>query len=1111
MADIRLGQASTGKWKVSLTHNNSNVPTGLVVPVTLKYQNNTDTMVTLNVKRGQTVSAETEWATPVGVEIDTNQISFSGEATYEGKTYRIRSISWEVIPAGDVDEPVITIRYTGSQVSAEAGSTRSFTVTAENATVTGYTVDNGARVTDSGTTFVEITYPANDSQTNTKTYTVTAKGKDSSNNLVEGSTQFTQSKKTTPTQDYLEFVDETDLDAYVNVPCEGSTNHVVRIATSLSSSSWGATSNKTWIHVSKNTSDVLINVDASDEGARNGVVTITGTGVNSLTVPVSQVDCASPGTPVITIVDIEDVRNDFLNVPCSGFPEPGYTFTVNVTPYSEWEITEDTGDMWVHVSKSTSTSYIAGLPVTIETAKVVVDQNGLSQRETTLDIHLVDQSLSTDAVEIRLVQESCSETHRMVLYDDSDLTRFENVPCSGIESPGYMVRIESDVAWHSVVGGDEWIHATDYNWGVQIYIDQNTDPDSGQGDSAREGFVKIVANNSDYGLSDIELKVEQDACDDVIEIPDRSAIVFTCDGPESYTRQVNALPNTEWHAKLYFGNEDDVNWCSLSPTSGVGDGEITVTILKDNYNKWNRGGCYVQFSTGSTETYLDWFDIEVVQEPTPFFDVTGGTATVTDAGGEVQVRVLTNEPIAVTTDDSWIGEIKIGENIRVVGGTGYTIVSFDVQSTTEVRDGSVFIESTYDGVCGPLGNATVPVHQTYEPPQEHGKIYVRKTDETRLESDIEFTTGECRASTDKIEFVVMTTTRCRLVEITSTTGDEDEVTLWKVNGSTEIQIPVGGEFDLIGSWTFEARMGINYYFREKNFKLKFETFDADMWHSDDKASVEITQERNYVIGVCGVTIDSVYPWKAIEGCQSGNMMLGVDICGITMYANGHHGSTERICDYLSPFCDGVNTDYLTLQITSGSQWCQIRPDECQEDYGYQSTCEFPYELWLDANTGHSVSGQDKVIGFRMTYYGDRSGTPVVYDFNLTIPYCYKPYGEQEVYIVDGGETVDEITINPGPNTIVSINLTGMSIGKTKVSIVTIDDSLSESYIKDITINGYTLEPDPWQESDKWLADAVGPTLSFTRVSRDWFSVGIRCEEQDKDDKILEIHFDEWEG
>ena len=74
MADIRLGQASTGKWKVSLTHNNSNVPTGLVVPVTLKYQNNTDTMVTLNVKRGQTVSAETEWATPVGVEIDTNQI-----------------------------------------------------------------------------------------------------------------------------------------------------------------------------------------------------------------------------------------------------------------------------------------------------------------------------------------------------------------------------------------------------------------------------------------------------------------------------------------------------------------------------------------------------------------------------------------------------------------------------------------------------------------------------------------------------------------------------------------------------------------------------------------------------------------------------------------------------------------------------------------------------------------------------------------------------------------------------------------------------------------------------------------------------------------------------
>lgn len=98
MADIRLGQTATGKWKVSLTHDNSNVPSGLSVPVTLKYQNDASTMVTLYVKRGQTVSQETEWETTIGTAIDTNQISFSGEATYDGKTYRIRSISWEVIP-----------------------------------------------------------------------------------------------------------------------------------------------------------------------------------------------------------------------------------------------------------------------------------------------------------------------------------------------------------------------------------------------------------------------------------------------------------------------------------------------------------------------------------------------------------------------------------------------------------------------------------------------------------------------------------------------------------------------------------------------------------------------------------------------------------------------------------------------------------------------------------------------------------------------------------------------------------------------------------------------------------------------------------------------------
>lgn len=388
------------------------------------------------------------------------------------------------------DTPRLTITYTGGQVSAASGSTSSFTVTAENATVTGYTVNSGASVQASSTTSVTISYPANQNESQTKTYTVTVRGKDNNNNLVTGSTTFTQAKDNNytftlspsattvestqvskaftvtstnvtevgyasslstgltggtanatsatarfsqnqstsvsnktftitgrtesgrevearatirqqgttppPEEKYLMFVDESDLNAYVNVQCSGISSNGVRIHTNLSSSNWGASSNETWIHVTVRTADVLIEVDENTGGARNGAVTITGTSVPSLTVPVSQIDC-TPSAPVIEIPNIDEVLDDFLNVPCSGFPEPGYTFTVTVTPASEWTITEDTGDMWTHVSKSGNQ------------AKVVIDQNGLSQRDATLIIDLVDQSLGAEPISIHLVQQACSD------------------------------------------------------------------------------------------------------------------------------------------------------------------------------------------------------------------------------------------------------------------------------------------------------------------------------------------------------------------------------------------------------------------------------------------------------------------------------------------------------------------------------------------------------------------------------------------------------------------------------------------------------------------------------------------------------------------------------
>ena len=85
-----------------------------------------------------------------------------------------------------------TIEYTGSTVGSSAGSTNNFKITTENATVTGYTVDNGASVASSGTSSVNISYPANQNENTSVTYTVTMKGRTTFGNDVTTTCTFKQ-------------------------------------------------------------------------------------------------------------------------------------------------------------------------------------------------------------------------------------------------------------------------------------------------------------------------------------------------------------------------------------------------------------------------------------------------------------------------------------------------------------------------------------------------------------------------------------------------------------------------------------------------------------------------------------------------------------------------------------------------------------------------------------------------------------------------------------------------------------------------------------------------------------------------------------------------------
>ena len=257
-----------GKWVIkNLKIDQDNVPANISIPVTLSYKNANP--VSFNVTKSA-LTVQTEWYTNIvdgqGVEISPNDIKITngGSVTCGETKYQLTSAStwnWEIIPVGGGSSSSLTIRYTGSQVSALSGTTSAFSITAQNATVTGYTVNNGASITASGASSVTVSYPANQNGTQPKTYTVIVKGKDSNNNLVSGSTTFTQSADSNYTftlSPASTTVEATDTGKTFSVTATNITS--VGYASSLSSGLTGGTANSTsaTAKFSQNSSDSYV-------------------------------------------------------------------------------------------------------------------------------------------------------------------------------------------------------------------------------------------------------------------------------------------------------------------------------------------------------------------------------------------------------------------------------------------------------------------------------------------------------------------------------------------------------------------------------------------------------------------------------------------------------------------------------------------------------------------------------------------------------------------------------------------------------------------------------------------------------------------------------------
>lgn len=1109
-----LTQNAQGRWDLTLKHDKSNV--NLQIPARLTYDGIQVSTTITNVEK----TINTDWYTELGIPINPDDIDkYAQPVTKDGKTYIVTGWSFDVEPyddSGTTAETIYSVEvlpktasiasnghvsltsyYVGKQGDTEVNRIN-ITNVATWSSNNNYVIVNGGSVSGNNTS---------SSTTRSSRVTAAYSGK-------SGYCDITVDKASgsTPSEDYLTFSPASKQVA------SGATSFTLSVS---SNTSWtiGTNTSVDWLGMNYNSGtgnkDITVTIEANNDGEGRGVTILGYIGsTQKASCEITQSsggDTPQPPEPEYTLlVTIADGYNSTIDA-CGTTKViatlyDGLGGSSAVTDSCDWLII--TGAGYINIDASTN-------PVT------VTGRGNATSREQECKVMARYNNTLTAATSIFVLQNPLVPPF-ISLVNESDLTRFQSIPCLGLASPGYDISVSGNVSWRARltdIDDEYWLHVS-YNANtVTVYIDENVDPNSGEGGAPRTSSFVIEAVDSGLGVSSITITVNQASCSDRINVPDKDAFVFDCNSPSSYTRNIVAWDDVEWYIEADFRAYQDVDWFSVSPSSGRGNGQFTVTILKDNFDNETRGSGYVVFKTGSTQTPVDW-DINVRQEPTPFFEITGSVAHVPATSGSVTVTVETNKEIQATSTDTWIRNLQVGNNVRQVGGTAYTEVTFDVtenSSEDSGRTGTITIQSLYSGDCGSLGSKTIQVIQDASASTSASFIHVRKIDEpvTAVHQSISFPINEALASTTEMWFVLSADGDCKLHDITSSTGDESLLGVYMVNGNIDVDVTNGAPFSLIGSATFKAVYGTPYA-REKNFKLTFKTKKGS--GTGKTATVEIQQEREYEIGVTNVYIDyvapAVTPWSG-NCCDWLLTTMHVQIYAERLFNSGRHGAPEQICNYIktdpnNTNLQGVDHDILTLEVTNNPagtpKYCYILPDELEDPQGYHSVCSEPFQIQFSPNSGNTAGGAARDIQFKLDYH-DKDDNSATTAFTVTVPYCYIAPGTQNVYLVDDGDYVDEMTLNPDVDTTVTIQVTGLTSGETKLSF-DCDESITSSILTDFKVQNVSF--DASNPLNEWTADSDSAIISFTRKSRYEFRFDIICNRTGYEEKVLNVLFDECE-
>ncbi len=385
-----------------------------------------------------------------------------------------------------------------------------------------------------------------------------------------------------------------------------------------SNSSWTVSDNSSWITVSPSsgTGNGTVTVNVAENTATTGttqrVGTVTITGCNSTK----------------TVLIMQDPCNIAVSTEALSFtPLPG-SKQFNVTSNGSWTVSDNSP--WITFSPSSGTGN--------KTVTVNVTENttttGTTQRVGTVTIT------------------GCNSTKTVLIMQDPCNIAVSTEALSFTTLPGSkQFNITSNGSW-TISNNSPWITFSPSsgtgNGTVTANVTENT---TTTGTTQRVGAVTITGCNSTKTVL-----IMQDPCNIAVST---EALSFN---PFAGSKQFTVTATGSWTVS------DNSAWITVSPSSGTGNGTITVNVT-EHTGSLARAGSVTVTGCNTTKTVV------VIQDEACNFSISAEALTFNPLPGSKQITVTSNGSWTVSDNSAWI-------TVSPSSGTGNGTVTVNVTENT---------------------------------------------------------------------------------------------------------------------------------------------------------------------------------------------------------------------------------------------------------------------------------------------------------------------------------------------------------------------------------------------------------------------------------------------